>query len=147
MDKQTKLIYSSYNAMRADAAQKLREADRLGIHLVANLILDAVPEAATLHLIESEQTFDFAWDLAQLLDADGSVIADIDTGGITRADGTAIPFDDSMTVWGIINELPERVPTVTNGGKDTPASEYTSWFTTTGSTATVNLVAAASEDA
>jgi hypothetical protein len=147
MDKLTNLTLSSYNAMRADAAQKLREADRLGIHLVANLILGAVPEAATLRLIESEQTFDFAWDLGQLLDADGAVIADIDTGGITRADGTTVSFDDGMTVWGIINELPERVPTVSNGEADTPAPEYTSWFAATGSTASVNLTAAASEEA
>jgi hypothetical protein len=147
MDKLTTLTLSSYNALRTDAAEKLRVADRLGAHLVANLILAAVPEAATLRLIESEQTSDFAWDLGQLLNADGAVIADIDTSGITITDGTAISFDDGMVVWGIINELPEHIPTVSRGGADTPAPEYTSWFSTTGSTATVNLIAAALEDA
>ena len=147
MDKLTNLTLSSYNTLRAEAAEKLRVADRLGAHVAANLILKALPTASALLLSESDQSVDFAWELAHLLDADGEAIADIDSTGIALTDGTLIPFEDGDTVWSIINELPEHIPTVSHGGADTPAPEYTSWFSTTGSTATVNLIAAASEDA
>lgn len=146
MDKQAKLIYSSYTSMRADAARMLREADRLGAHLVANLILEALPTAATLQLFESDQSIDFEWELAHLLNADAEVIADIDSTGIALTDGTVLPFEDGETVWTVITELPEHRPTVTIDGADAPAPEYTSWFHPLGNTALIDLAAAASDD-
>ncbi|MGW8431591.1 hypothetical protein ACWGJ9_10910 [Curtobacterium citreum] len=142
MDSRSKLTLASYCSLREDAAKKLRDADRLGVHLVANLIRTALPAAATLLLFESDQSIDFEWSLAHLLDADGEVIADIDSTGIALTDGTLLPFEDGETVWAVITELPERIPTV----GDLPAAEYTSWFHPDGTTARIDLTAAASDD-
>ncbi len=147
MDKQANLSLTAYNTLRADAAQKLRTADRLGVHIAANLIRAALPTAVTLHLHESDQSIDFEWDFGYLLNANSERIAYIDIDSITLANGTVIPLEDGLSVWSVIRELPEHIPTVAEGAADVPAPEYTSWFHPNGSTAHINLAAAASDDA
>jgi hypothetical protein len=146
MDKHTKLRWNSYNTLRTDAAQKLRDADRLGAQVAAKVIVAALPASATLRLTESDQSIDFEWDLGDILDADGNVIADIDSDSIVLTDGTVIPLNDDLMVHTVLTDLPQTIPLISGATGDAPATEYTSWFQPNGSTALIHLAPAASDE-
>lgn len=96
-------------ALKRAAAKAAREADRLGVRLIAADIKRAVPNAAYLEMSQSNQSVTHGFNVDRILDAQKNSIGSVEEDTMYLDDGTEAGIDGDL-LWGVLSDLPQDIP-------------------------------------